>query len=117
VTDPINYTVRPDNRFVLSQVKGHKNGQLSFDVVVPGAGKLTALESASAPHKGKLEFASWSDSVKGARTLHVTVQPDTRGAKLISTHPGKVTIRLVVTFKPNGGAKRTTTLRGIAIAA
>jgi hypothetical protein len=117
VTATINYTVRPDNEFVISHVKAHKNGQLSFYVVAPGAGKLTALESAVARHTARFEFASWSDAVRGARTLHVTVKPGKRGGSLISAHPGKITLRLTVAFTPKGGLKRTTTVAGIAIPA
>src|SRR6202042_3677273 len=98
VLDTINYTVSPDNEVTVTHVKADKNGNLSFDVKVPGRGKLTALETAVAKHTSKVAFGAWSDQVSGAKVLHVTVKPGTEGEKLLKTHPSQLTVSLTLAY-------------------
>jgi hypothetical protein len=97
VTDTINYTVRPDNRFTVAHVKRHGNGSLSFEVAVPGPGKLTALEKA-----GGVTVASWSGHVPQKRTVRVTLKQTTTSAV------AKPVLKLA--FTPTRGKTRTETI-------
>jgi hypothetical protein len=110
VTDTINYTVRPDNQITVTHVKADKHGAVSFEVKVPGRGKLVALETAS-----KVAFGAWTDQVNGAKVLHVTVKPGAKGQKLLKTHPSKLTVSLTLAYTPKGGTKSTKKIGGIKI--
>jgi hypothetical protein len=110
VSDTVNYTVKPDNRFTISHVKGSPSGLVSLQAKLPGAGKLKVGE-----FDGHTTFGSRSVAVNSAGKLNVTVPPSARGAALIGAKPAKLVIRLVVTYTPHGGAARKLTVSGVRI--
>jgi hypothetical protein len=108
-TTTIDYTVLPDNRFVIAKVApGHK-GVLQFQLVVPGAGKVKVVELA-----GRTTFGLYTRRVVSQRKLNVTVRPTSAGTALL-TQSSSVRVTLQVTYTPRGGVKRTVTRRGIAL--
>jgi hypothetical protein len=122
----VDYTVRPDNRFVISTVKGHRDGSLSFALKLPGSGKVVVLESAptanlaavthlAGPGKGRFTFGSAKLAVTQSGTLRVTVKPTRKGIQLVQKHHSKVLVRLQVLYTPTGGVGRTVSVRGTLI--
>jgi hypothetical protein len=120
----IHYTVvLPSNRFTVSHVKTHANGNVTFDLKLPGPGAVDAFESAwknnvawkhnkafpasllepTAPHR--FTFARLHTNASGAGTIHLTVHPNSRGKDLINHHRS-VWIRLWVSYTPTGGRQR-----------
>jgi uncharacterized repeat protein (TIGR01451 family) len=110
VTTSINYTVLPDNRIVVTDVKPFPSGKVTLDIKVPGKGKLTATVTA-----GRTKFAIWSDQVNGAKTLHVTLKPGPAGKALLAAKAGKLTVKLKLTYTPKGGKAATTTIGGLKV--
>ena len=126
VTKTVNYTVRPDNHFTISGVKGHRNGSISFSVKLPGPGKIAVRESAptanlasAAPRltlgKGRFEFAALTVQFRRAGIFQVTIKPGTKGARLVKKHHSKVLVKLQAIFTPAGGLGRSTSVGGIEI--
>jgi hypothetical protein len=118
-TQTIDYTVRPDNRFTVSKIKPHANGQVSFTAKVPGAGKLVATLSRGHTRLGQVKLTLDSDGSSA-----VVVKPGPALRRLLqraaqSTHPrgrpATVVVALTVTYTPTGGKPRTETFRGIAL--
>jgi len=127
VSQTVNYTVRPDNRFTISHVTGHANGSVDFRIKVPGPGRVAVLESAPTanlaakgpvltPGSGRFAFGQASVKVRAARTVHVTVTPSARGIGLVKSHHSTVLIRLAVVFTPTGGIGRKVSIGGVFIA-
>ncbi len=102
-TDTINYTVLPNNRFTVSDVKPLAGGRLSFVLALPGPGKVIARELAA----GGQTWATTLTRVHRKRRLTVTAA-STRSA-------APTTVTLEVAFTPTGGTKRTVVRRGIAV--
>ena len=96
-TDTIDYTVLPDNRFVLSKLKARK-GVLSFTLKLPGAGRVTIAEL-----RGRATLTRRTLTIRGRRTLPVR----------LGRESGRVT--LVVAYTPKRGVTRTLTKRGITL--
>jgi hypothetical protein len=117
VTDTVDYTVLPDNRFTVSQVKPQAGGLLAFALKLPGPGRVTVRETAPGS-TGRVTFGQATLVVARARRLHVSVTPSAQATQLISalaaagTAQGPV-VRLAVTYKPKGGRSRTVTVHGI----
>jgi hypothetical protein len=108
-TDEIDYTVLPNNRFVIAKVKPKHHGALQFQLALPGAGKVKVVELA-----GKKTFGQFTGSVATQRKLNVAVKPTAAGRAILKqSTPVKVTLK--VTYTPKGGVKRTVTRRGIAL--
>jgi hypothetical protein len=110
VTDTVNYTVKPDNRFTVSHAKAASTGWVSFQVKVPGGGKVNVRELA-----GRSTFGAKTVRVGRAGTIKVKVAPGPRGIALVASKPTKLVIRLQVTFAPKGGVARKTTISGVRV--
>jgi hypothetical protein len=108
VTQSINYKVLPDNKLVVTRVKPDKQGDVSVTVVVPGPGKLTALV-----RSGKTDLSSWTGTISGAKTLHLTLRPSKQGRALLAGKPSTLTLKLG--FTPKGGKLATTTIGGLKL--
>jgi hypothetical protein len=102
-TASVNYTVLPDNQFTVSKVKPKSGGSVSFEVGLPGAGKVLALALA-----GKKIVAKTNVAVHGKRQLQVRLKPTGLGT-------GGATVQLKVTYTPKGGEPRTVTVRGVKL--
>ena len=124
-TDTVNYTVRPNNKFVVSHLKPHPGGDLSLQIAVPGPGTVELLESAPKTHaahaeprlsagNGRFVFARKTIKVRQAKTVKVTLAPDANGASLLKTD-SSVVIRLLIAYEPAGGLSRTATFYGIKL--
>jgi hypothetical protein len=108
-TNSVNYTVPPppSNQFTLSRKKlKPATGVVSFDVAVPGAGTLTAVETMISA--GKQFVAGRAHQVPRRRqTLHLTIRPNARGGQLVHHHQKQVSFQLQVTFTPTGGTSHS----------
>jgi hypothetical protein len=115
------FAVLARGRFRVFHVHVHHDGVVSFDATVPGAGYVGVLETAwkkteaahpaavvQRPKPGRFAFARAHLHPTAPGTLHVTVNPNDRGQKLIADHHGRVFIRLWVIYVPpaGGGLKR-----------
>jgi hypothetical protein len=102
-TDNINYTVLPDNRFTISNIKPLAGGALRFVLALPGPGKVNVRELAA----GGQSFATTVTRVHRKRRLTVTATP--------TSAAGPATITLEVAYTPTAGRKRTVVRRGISV--
>jgi hypothetical protein len=117
-SDTFNYTVLADNRFTVSKVTAGKAGALSFQLRLPGAGSVKAVELASK----NITFGTFTTTVAEKRTLKVTIKPTRAGKKLLvapsstsSTAPIHVKVKLEITYTPKGGVKKTVTEHGVTL--
>ena len=102
-TTSVNYTVLPDNRFTVSKVKPKSGGSVSFELGLPGAGKVVALALA-----GKRTLVKDHLVVHGKQKLQVKLKPAGLGS-------GGGTVQLRVTYTPKGGVARTISVRGVKL--
>lgn len=109
VTDTVNYTVRPSNKFVVSHIKPHPGGSVSLQIVLPGPGAVQLSE-----HKGRLVLSSKTIRAHQSETAKVTLSLDAKGAQLLKAGSA-VVLRLLVAFKPTGGLVRDATFYGIKL--
>jgi uncharacterized repeat protein (TIGR01451 family) len=125
----ISYTVLPDNRFKVSNVTPHSDGQVDFAITVPGPGKVLAADTAKIAGKTghtPVRFGSSALLVTAAGIDDVTVRLTAAGRKLLhraqafnQSHAKRraetVAVTLTVVFKPSSGTRRTLTVHGIVI--
>jgi hypothetical protein len=117
-TRTVSYrVVLPSNRFTVSHIRTDADGDVSFDVAVPGPGVVNVLETAwdsnearaatlLLPAPRRFVYAR-AHRVAGTRgTLLFTVSPNARGLRLIAHHTYQVTLRLWVTYQPPDGHQR-----------
>jgi hypothetical protein len=110
-TDEIDYTVLPNNQFVIATVKPKHHGALQFQLALPGAGKVKVVELA-----GRKTVGQFAGRVASQRKLNVTVKPTSAGSALLKNTPSlKVTLQ--VTYTPKGGVKHSVTRKGIVLSA
>lgn len=120
-TTAIHYTViAPSNRFTVSRLVAHRTGAVTLRLAAPGAGTLTALETAPRsalpkPKPGRLVFAQRGFVATGKQTLKLTIKPNAVGMALERHHSGTVKITLALTFEPLNGSARTRTFGGLAV--
>lgn len=107
-TTTVNYTVLPDNLFKVSKVKPKSGGSVSFQLALPGAGKVVARALAGTKTVAKTDVV-----VHGKQQLQVKLKPTGAGAALLGT--SGATVRLQVTYTPKGGEPRTVTVRGVKL--
>lgn len=117
-TATVRYTVlSPTNHFTVTHIKTHRNGSITFNVKVPGAGAIDVLETAwndnlataavlLAPAPRRFVVARRHKRARHASTLHLRVPPNQRGKRLVRHHAYRVTLRLWVSYTPNGGRFR-----------
>jgi hypothetical protein len=114
-TEDITYTVRPDNRVTASTPRTGAHGRLSLALKVPGAGRLSVIETeAGAKHA---TIASATVSVGAAKTLRLTLKPTRAASKLLAalTKGETLPAKLTIAFTPRHGVKASTTVGGIAL--
>jgi hypothetical protein len=122
-------TVRLREPLVVSHIHVHRDGNVEFDVTVPGPGQIDVMESAwkvneveehmvlLGPAKGRFVFTRKHLVAKRTGTIRVTVRPNTRGLRLVAHHRGGILrIRLWVTYQANGGTPRTIGYYGLFVA-
>jgi len=114
----VRYTVlSPNNHFTVTHIKTHRNGSITLNVKVPGAGAIDVLETAwndnlastavlLAPAPRRFVVARQHKRARRASTLHLRVPPNQRGKRLVHHHTYRVTLRLWVSYTPNGGRFR-----------
>ncbi|MGO9885345.1 MAG: hypothetical protein ACLPV4_20310 [Solirubrobacteraceae bacterium] len=102
-TDNINYTVLPDNRFAVSNIKPLAGGALSFVLALPGPGKVNVREIAATGQT----LATTVTRVHRKRRFTVTVTPRSTA--------GPTTVTVEVAYTPTGGRKRTVVRHGIRV--
>ena len=117
-TTTVRYTVlSPNSHFTVTHIKTHRNGSITFNVKVPGAGAIDVLETAwndnlataavlLAPAPRRSVVARRHKRARRASTLHLRVPPNQRGKRLVRHHTYRVTLRLWVSYTPNGGRFR-----------
>jgi PKD domain len=114
----VRYTVlSPSNHFKVSRIKTHGNGSITFNVRIPGPGAIDVLETAwnnnlasaavlLAPAPRRFVVARVRKTARRATTLTLRVTPNKRGQRLVRHHTYRVTLRLWVSYTPNGGRFR-----------
>lgn len=113
-TTTASYTVLPDNRFTVSDIKTHRNGAISFMLKVPGPGVVNALGTAwidniaqstvlLQPAHNRFVYGRSHKNSHRKATIRMRLKPNSRGRGLIGHHAYAVTLRLWVTYKPTGG--------------
>lgn len=101
--------IAPSNRFTLSHLKVHANGQVEFRVNVPGPGRIDALVTAP----GHVVFARGHTSARKAGTVKVKLHPGAAGSRLAARRRSKVRLTLRVVFTPTGGPSRSASFHAL----
>jgi hypothetical protein len=127
-TNTVTYTVLPpSNRLVAPpHLTRHSGGKFSVTVKLPGRGRVDVLVTAwqdnfashamlLQPASGRFVFARAHATANQATTLRVQVKPNLLGRLLMARHRYRVTLRLWVTYKPNGGQPRSTGYYGLRL--
>jgi hypothetical protein len=114
-TQTIDYVVLPDSRFIVTRLKGHTNGSVTFRIKLPNAGKLVSTVT----RNGK-PFGRTTTRIKSDGTISVRVKPNSAGRRLVNTdakakHPKPIRLKLSVSFTPLLGVKRTVTVGSLKI--
>jgi hypothetical protein len=108
VSNEIDYTVMPDNRFTIDRVTRHSGGTLGFTLALPGPGAVAIKELVA----GKL-VSSKTVKTHAKVKLAETMKLDAAGRKLLSD--GNIKVKLQVSYRPTGGTKSTVAKGGIAL--
>ena len=126
-TISVSYTVvLPPNNFTVSHIKTHRDGEITLDVTVPGPGSIEVLETvwndnlaqAAAllqPARNRFVYARKHASATGPATLHIRINPNARGHRLIRHHTYQVVLRIWVTYTPAGGIYHSLGFYGLLI--
>jgi hypothetical protein len=104
-TDTINYKVRPSNRFTVSHVKASSSGSVSYQIKLPGPGRVAVRELA-----GKTVIGAKTFKLGHAGKFTFTVPPGSNGAAALASGQS---IAAQITFTPKGGQARKVTVHGI----
>jgi hypothetical protein len=129
-TTSITYTVvsppavLPGNHFAVSDIKTHPNGTITFQVKVPGPGRIDVLETAwkdnlartaimLQPAPRRFVFARTHKIAQQQTRLHLRIKPNPRGRRLVAHHAYAVTLRLWVAYTPTAGTPREIGFRGL----
>jgi DNA-binding beta-propeller fold protein YncE len=114
-TSTVAYTVvLPNNRFIVSHIKTHRDGTITFRVRVPGPGSIDVLETAwndnlavaavvLQPAPGRFVVARLHRTAPQSATFRLRATPNARGTRLVHHHTYRVTLRLWVSYTPTGG--------------
>lgn len=110
---------KPSNRFTVTHVTPLRDGRVRFTLRLPGPGlvegmltteraNLKATAAATfVPGNGRFAFtATTKVKVTRARTLVVTAKPNADGRALLAHHRWRITLRLWVAYRPDGGGQR-----------
>lgn len=116
----------PSNKFTVLHIRTHANGQITFQVVLPGPGVVDVLETAwlnnlasaaSLLQPAPRRFADARSRLanSGAGVFSLTVTPGATGRRLVKHHRYRVTLRLWVSFTPAGGTRHSAGYYGLQL--
>jgi hypothetical protein len=119
--------VLPDNHFAPFDIKTRRDGTITFEVKVPGPGRIDALETAwndnlaqaavlLQPATGRFVYGRAHTSTSGAGTIRLQVRPSRLGSRLVHHHRYQVTLRLWISYTPANGLQRTIGFHGLHLA-
>jgi hypothetical protein len=122
-TQTIDYTVLPDNRFVIRSIAPRKNGAVTLALQLPGPGRVQVLETAPTANiaaaltvgAGRFSFGQLTRKVGAAGRLKLTVAPAARGRRLVAKHRHAVYVRVVIAYTPTGGKTRVRSIGAVRI--
>jgi hypothetical protein len=100
--------VAPSNHVVVSRLRRHRDGRVTFVISVPASGTVKALATAS-PRRGKprpFVFGRLRRTVRHAAKMPLLTRAGTRERSLIR-HGMRLRVVLTVTFTPTGSAPGT----------
>jgi hypothetical protein len=97
---------------------------VTFSVRVPGPGRIDGLETAwnnnlaraavaLNPASGRFTYARAHVTARHRGTIKVKVGVSARGRRLVRHHRYRVTLRLWVSYTPQGGRPRSRGFRGL----
>jgi hypothetical protein len=120
----VTYTILPDENYSISQLNTAADGTISFQVHVPGPGRIDVLESAwksnlahtaitLPPAPGRFVFARANQIATHAGTLSVVVDPSAQGKRLVGHHTYQVLLRLWISYTPTGGQPQSAGVYGL----
>ncbi len=114
------HVIVPANRFRVTRLRSRRDGKVTFNLVLPGGGKVKVIETAPRselpkPKPGSFVFAQLRRQPTGKKTLHLTLLPNGAGRALLAGHHGTVRITLAVTFTPTNGRPRTERLSRLRV--
>jgi hypothetical protein len=111
---------KPTNKFTVSHIQTHPDGNVQFNLTVPDAGQLDVLETNWEPsspgiqhtvllHPGphRYAFARRHLNLARAGTVRITVRPSALAVYQVRHHHRSVRINLWITYQPIGGAPAT----------
>jgi hypothetical protein len=121
-------TVTLRNPFVVRHIHVERDGDVRFDVTVPGPGQINVMESAwkanellehavlLGPAPGRFIFTRKYLVAERKGIIHVTLRPNTSGLRLVARHRGgTLRIRLWVTYQGDGGTPHTVGYYGLVV--
>lgn len=126
-TATVFYVVEvPPNAFRVTGLRVLPDGTFEFDVGVPGPGAIdvliTAWDSNLAvaasllePAPGRFVFARAHQQSHHRGTVQLRVPPNGRGRRLVHHHRYEVTLRLWVSYTPEGGLRRSEGFYGLRV--
>jgi hypothetical protein len=120
-TQTIYYrVVLPSNQFVVSGLRSHGQGRVTFRIVTHNPGTLRIVEAvpgwALSPQTGgRAVFAERRLTVRKAGMLHVVVTPSAAGRSLLKQHAAALPISLAVTYRPLHGTPHRAVFTGLHI--
>ena len=127
ITKTVSYTVTlPNNKFTISHLAARPDGIVTFELKLPGPGRVDVLETAwndnFAPMARLLDpapfrfvFARAHRHVGADPNMQVRVMPNQRGQRLVEHYRYKVRIRLWVSYTPSGGHQHDIGIYGVRI--
>ncbi len=126
-TASVSYTILPNENFSLSHLRTNADGTISFQLTVPGPGRIDVLETAwmnnlahaavmLQPATGRFVFARASATTSHPGTLNIHVTPNQRGHQLVHHHTYQVVLRLWISYSPTGGHPVGAGLYGLHLA-
>ena len=126
--------VLPSNRLAAPpRITAHANGTFTISVHVPGPGVVNIMETAwnknlapaqggfahtvmlLQPAPGRFVFARAHATTTHHGTLNMTVHPNKAGRELLAHHAYPITLRLWITYIPNGGRPHTIGHHGLKV--
>jgi hypothetical protein len=117
----------PGNEFKIGHASASaKNGVVTFDLTLAGAGRVTVLETAAndtlaaadtaqRPGTHRYTFGRLSRAITHAGSYHLRVSPGASGKRALRRHRRGFSINLWVTFTPKSGKPRTHALLNLRL--
>jgi hypothetical protein len=120
------------NEFTVNNITTHADGTVTFDLKLPGPGKVDVLETAwldnfaaatagaarlLPPAPRRFVYSRVHIQRQHGGSFSVTVMPNPKGAALVASHRYRVTLRLWISYTPVGGTQRDKGFYGLHIPA